>query len=81
MSDVLLNQIKSMATQLSPLEKAQLADWLEADTESESRETTDSPRLTHFKDMFGAWSDVHVTDEDIEEVRREMMRNFPREDI
>lgn len=35
------------------------------------------------KSLEGIWADlnIHITDEDIDEVRREMWKNFPREDI
>jgi len=35
------------------------------------------------KSTFGLWADlgIDITDEDIAEIRREMWRNFPREDI
>jgi len=33
------------------------------------------------KSLYGLWQGVDVSEEDIAEVRRDMMRNFPREDI
>jgi hypothetical protein len=43
------------------------------------RYTTNEPR----RSLLGLWADlgVDITEEDIEEVRREMWANFPREDI
>ena len=31
--------------------------------------------------LRGMWKDIDITDEDIDEVRREMWANFPRDDI
>jgi len=82
MSDVLYNQIKSIASQLTPIEMARLAGWLEAAADMGLRERGQSPtKSTHLKDRYGDWSDVHVSDSDIEEVRRDMLMNFPHEDI
>ncbi len=81
MSDALYNQIKSIASQLTPIEMARLAGWLEAAADRGLREVGQSTKSTHLKDLYGDWSDVHLTDEDIEEVRRDMLANFPHEDI
>ncbi len=81
MSDALYNQVKSIAAQLTPLEMVRLAGWLEAAADLGLREAGQTPQATHLKDLYGDWSDVHVTDEDIEEVRRDMLANFPHEDI
>lgn len=80
MSDTLYNQVKSIAAQLSPIEMAKLAGWLEAAAETALREVEQPRKSTRLKDLYGDWSDVHITDEDIDEVRREMLANFPRED-
>jgi hypothetical protein len=81
MSDTLYNQIKASALQLTPLEMVRLAGWLEAAADIGLRETGQAPKSTHLKDHYGSWSDVHVTDEDIEEIRRDMLANFPHEVI
>jgi len=81
MSDALYNQVKSIAAQLTPLEMARLAGWLEAAADLGLHEAGQAPQATRLKDLYGDWSDVHVTDEDIEEVRRDMLANFPHEDI
>lgn len=82
MSDVLYNQIKSIASQLTPMEMVRLAGWLEAAAADIGlREVGQSPKSTHLKDLYGDWLDVHVTDEDIEAVRRDMLASFPHEDI
>jgi hypothetical protein len=81
MSNALYNQIKSIAAQLTPMEMMRLAGWLEAAADVALRDSGQQARSTQLKDLYGSWSDVHVTDEDIEEVRRDMLSNFPREDV
>ena len=81
MSDTLYNQIKSIASQLTPMEMVRLAGWLEAAADIGLREAGQPAKSTHLKDLYGVWSDVHINDEDIEEVRRDMLANFPHEDI
>jgi Ulp1 family protease len=36
-----------------------------------------------FKSLYGLWANrgIEITEEDIDEIRREMWSNFPREDI
>jgi hypothetical protein len=81
MSDVLYNQAKTIASQLTPSEMLRLAGWLEAVADMTLREGDHAPKPTRLKDLKGIWSDVHVSDEDIEEARRDMLANFPREDF
>lgn len=81
MSDVLYNQVKSIAAQLTPIEMMRLAGWLEAAAEITLRQAGQPVASTRLKDLYGDWSDVHITDEDIEEIRRDMLANFPHEDI
>ncbi len=81
MSDIVYNRIKSIASQLTPTEMIRLAGWLEANAELALHNENHSSEPTDFKDLYGVWSDVHVSAEDIEEVRREMLTNFPHEDI
>ena len=79
MSDVLYNQIKSIASQLTPIEMVRLAGWLEAAADMSFRERGQSPtKPTHLKDHYGNWSEVRVSDNDIEEVRRDMFLHHPR---
>lgn len=35
----------------------------------------------HQTTLRGLWAGVHITDDDIADVRREMWGNFPREDV
>jgi hypothetical protein len=75
MSDALYNQVKSIASQLTPVEMARLAGWLEAAADIGLRDMGQPTKQTHLKDLYGDWSDVRVTDEDIEEVQREVLVN------
>lgn len=75
MSNLVLEQVKQLIKRLSPDEKASLTDWLQESIEAESI----PPKPRH--SLLGLWEGVHVTDEDIEEVRREMWKNFPRDDF
>ena len=72
MSEVLYNQIKAVAAQLTPTEMIKLAGWLEASAEIALHKADQPTQPTRLKDLYGSCSDVHVSDEDIAEVRREM---------
>lgn len=81
MSEMALEQIKQLAAQLSRPERTRLAEWIE---ETLGDETTALATTTmHRRPLYGLCADLGSgpTDEDIEEVRREMWANFPREDI
>lgn len=42
-----------------------------------------TPARKPLPDLYGSWADLHfdISEADIEEVRREVWSNFPREDI
>ncbi len=67
-----LNKLKTL-----PLDKKQevldFAEFLESKNFAKSQRTS----------LRGLWSDlkINITEEDIEEARREMWDNFPREDF
>lgn len=73
--DMLVEQAKH----LSPTEKAELVARLAELLQTEIPQPPKKPR----KSMRGIWADMGPAPsaEDIDEVRREMMKNFPREDI
>ena len=75
MSDIVLEQVKALTETLSSVEKAELLEWLAAETEEEN-----TP-IKPLRELLGLWKGVHITDEDIEEARREMWGNFPRDDF
>lgn len=64
---------------LSPLEKVRLMEKLASSLEGDLQPEVKKPR----KSLYGLWADlkVDVSAEDIDEIRREMWGNFPREDI
>ncbi len=80
MSDATLEQVKRLATTLSPAEKTRFAQWL---TETSSEEVNTPTRTKSHHSLYGLCADLGPgpTDEDIEEMRHEMWANFPREDI
>jgi hypothetical protein len=80
MSDIVFEQVKELATRLSPAEKAQLIEWLEATLGEEG--TAPAPP-TPSRSLYGLCADLGpgATDEDIEEVRREMWSNCPHQGI
>jgi hypothetical protein len=80
MSDIVFEQVKELATRLSPAEKARLIEWLEATLGDEHAAPA---AVTPPRSLYGLCADLGPgpTDEDIEEVRREMWSNFPHKDI
>lgn len=80
MSDAILEQVKRLATKLSPEEKTRFAQWL---AETSDAQVGSSTPTKPQRSLYGLCADLGPgpTDEDIEEVRREMGVNFPREDI
>ncbi len=77
MSNLELEQVKQLIERLSPADKAALKEWLNELIASEP--IPPKPR----RSLLGLWADLGPgpTDEDIEEVRREMWKNFPRDDF
>lgn len=71
-----LEQVLSLALKLSPLDKAHLVERVAATLRSDLKAHKQPKRS-----LYGIFADVHVSDEDIDEARREMWGNFPREDI
>ncbi len=80
MSDATLEQVRRLAAKLSPEEKTRLAQWIE---ETSGEEVDDAARTKLRRSLYGLCADLGPgpTDEDIEDVRREMWTGFPREDI
>ncbi|MGF1504106.1 MAG: hypothetical protein ACFB51_03055 [Anaerolineae bacterium] len=70
-------QVMELARGLSALERVKLAREMMATLETDLQEGARQPK----KSLYGLWSGVDVSSEDIEEARREMWGNFPREDI
>jgi len=72
------DQIKAQVMHLSLAERMRLVEEVvstfRADIEAGQ---VKEPR----RPMYGFWDGVNVSADDIDEVRREMWKNFPREDI
>ena len=74
---VTLEDVLSLAMQLSVLDKVRLVERIAPEIERDLQAAQPSPR----ESLRGIWQGLDVTDEDIAEVRREMWGNFPREDF
>jgi hypothetical protein len=72
-----LEEVLALVRQLSPLDKARLIEHLVPDIERELRAGEPTPRTS----LLGLWRGLGVTEDDIDEARREMWSGFPREDI
>jgi hypothetical protein len=73
---MMLETVVEQALNLSPLEKIRLVERLMHSLERDIA-PSDKPR----QDLYGIWSDVRVSDDDIDQVRQQMWGNFPREDV
>jgi len=78
-SDEHFKQIVELALRLSPLEKVRLVEQVMKTLEQELEESPPKPK----RSLYGLWADqgIDISEEDIDEIRREMWSNFPREDI
>lgn len=74
---IALEQVVKLAAKLSALDKVRLVEQVMATLENDLTAQEKKPR----RSLYGIWKGVDVSDEDIAEVRREMWKNFPREDI
>ena len=72
-----LEQAVAIARNLSPLDKVRLVEQVMAILEQDIKQREKKPK----RSLYGLWSDVRISEEDIDEARREMWGNFPREDI
>lgn len=72
------DEVLNNARQLSPSDKARLLEDISAELRRElAQATVQKPRQS----LLGLWEGVSISEEDIDEARREMWGNFPREDI
>lgn len=74
---IALEQVVKLAAKLSALDKVRLVEQVMATLENDLTAQEKKPR----RSLYGIWKGVDASDEDIAEVRREMWKNFPREDI
>ena len=65
------------ALKLSPLDRLELAQALVSSLKSDLEATEKKPK----RDVYGIWAGTSVSADEIDEARREMWGNFPREDI
>ena len=74
---VTLEEALVVVRRLSPVDKARLIEQIVPDLERELEAARPMPR----KSLRGLWRGLDITPEEIDEARREMWGNFPREDI
>jgi hypothetical protein len=72
-----LEQVMDLAEQLSPLDKLRLIERLSRDV-AVSLQAPLAPRRRSLRGLLRGYS---ITEEEIEQARREMWGNFPREDL
>lgn len=80
MADMIsFDEVEALALGLSPIEKVRLMECLAATLEQDLKEQRKAP----LPSLHGLLADLGPAPsaEDIDEVRREMWSNFPREDI
>jgi hypothetical protein len=72
-------EVLRLARQLSPLDKLRLIEGVIPELEAAVKTGKPKP----LKSLYGALADLGPAPsaEDIDEVRREMLRNFPRDDV
>ena len=74
---VTVDEVVTLAAQLSTLDKVRLIERLAPQIAEDLQTEVAQPRVS----LRGLWRGQNVTAEEIDEVRKEMWRNFPREDI
>ena len=74
-----LDELVQLAKELSPADQLRLVERLLPDLETK----VETVNMRPLRSSYGALRDVRPAPsaEDIDEVRREMWRNFPRDDI
>lgn len=79
MTDISFDEIVTLAENLPPLEKVRLVERVMATLEQQLTTAQNQP----LKSAYGLWADLNIdiSANEIDEVRREMWGNFPREDI
>ncbi|MBC7811304.1 MAG: hypothetical protein H7175_09160 [Burkholderiales bacterium] len=74
-----LEAVVALAETLSPLDKIRLAERLMATLQNDLLPEQNEP----LPSLYGLWANlgVNISADDIDEARKEMWGNFPREDI
>ncbi len=80
-TDVSFAHVLNMVKRLSPLEKVSLIKQVMPDLEASLKSAGEGRRP--LESAYGICSDLGVapSSEEIDEVRRELFENFPREDV
>jgi hypothetical protein len=71
-----LEQAVALASNLSPVDKVRLVEQIMTTLERDLMHSSKKPK----RSLYGLWSGVSISAEEIDEARREMWGNFPRED-
>ncbi len=81
--DATLKQVLSLAKRLTPLEKVQLIEQIVPDLEKPLEAAGMSQKKHPLRSVYGLCADLGEAPsaEDIDEVRREIFSNFPKENI
>ncbi len=74
---VTLERVLDLVNNLSLRDKVRLIEFVAPQIERELEAAKPKP----LRSLRGLWKGLDITDADIEEARREMWGNFPREDI
>jgi hypothetical protein len=72
-----LDEIMDLVHQLSPLEKVRLIERIAPQIERDLQKAQGAPSTS----LRGLWQGLDITAEEIDDLRREMWSDFPREDI
>jgi hypothetical protein len=74
---VTVESVLSITEQLSTVDKVRLIERIAPQIARDLKTTHKKPR----KSLRGLWSGINIPAEEIDAVRREMWKNFPRDDI
>jgi hypothetical protein len=79
--DSIFEEVLSLVRQLTPGQKLRLIEAIVPDLEEPLQRSEEGGKP--LRSLYGLWKDlgVSISAEEIDEARREMWGNFPREDI
>jgi hypothetical protein len=72
-----LETLIKQAKELSSIDKVRLLEQVAATLERDLEAQEPKP----LRSLYGLWADLDISADEIDEARREMWSNFPREDI
>ena len=76
-----LEQLVQLAQELSPLDKVRLIERLAPDVEAALQGSDPAQPPVQLRSLRGILKGSGLADVDIDEARKEMWGNFPREDV